>query len=114
MKANILGIIYNIIFSNDSENQELKNADGYTDFYYKEIVLSDLKEWKDESNQDRDYTVYRKQIIRHEIIHAFLYESGLAFNSSESGHWSTNEEMIDWIAIQFPKILQVFKEVDCL
>ena len=28
--------------------------------------------------------------------------------------WAANEEMVDWIAIQFPKILEAFKVADVL
>ena len=37
-----------------------------------------------------------KKVIRHELVHAFLFESGLSVNS-----WADNEEIVDWIAIQF-------------
>ena len=57
----------------------------------------------------------KKKTLRHELIHAFLAESGLSANAlSNYTSWAENEEMVDWIAIQFPKILEVFKEVDCL
>ena len=52
---------------------------------------------------------YKKAVIRHELTHAFLFESGL-----DTCSWAQNEEMVDWIALQFPKLLQVFKEADCL
>ncbi|MFD1464645.1 hypothetical protein ACFQ4L_00875 [Lapidilactobacillus mulanensis] len=42
---------------------------------------------------------------RHELIHAFLCESGLAENSD----WAQNEEVVDWIARQFPKLFETFK-----
>lgn len=50
--------------------------------------------------------------LRHEIIHAFLFESGLWVNSNSVECWAMNEEMIDWIAIQYPKISKVFKKLD--
>ena len=53
---------------------------------------------------------FRKKVARHEIIHAFLYESGLSHNSE----WANNEEMIDWIAIQFSKMLKAFEEIECI
>ena len=53
---------------------------------------------------------YKKNVLRHEIIHAFLYESGLQNNSACGGAWAQNEEMIDWIAIRFSKIQKAFKE----
>ena len=59
-----------------------------------------------------DQVEYRKQVLRHEIVHAFLFESGLDINSNKSEEWARNEEMIDWLAIQFHKIEKVFKELD--
>ena len=52
--------------------------------------------------------------MRHEILHAFLYESGLRENSCTSFAWAENEEMIDWFAIQFPKILKIYGELNIL
>ena len=49
---------------------------------------------------------YGKQLMRHEIVHAFLSESGLSANAlSPDGAWALNEEMVDWFAIQGPKIV---------
>ena len=56
----------------------------------------------------------KKQNLRHECIHAFFMESGLAFNSNSTDNWAVNEEMIDWFAIQAPKIFKVFQELDIL
>ncbi len=55
-------------------------------------------------------SVYKNEVARHEIIHAFLSESGLKSCSS----WATNEEMIDFFAIQFPKIVKVMDKIECL
>ena len=53
--------------------------------------------------------------IRHELIHAFLYESGLDVNSlSPTIGWAINEEMVDWFAIQLPKIVDLCKELGAL
>ena len=49
--------------------------------------------------------------IRHEIIHAFLYESGLDTSSGSVDSWATNEEMVDWLAMQWPKIQAIFKQL---
>ena len=58
---------------------------------------------------------YRKKTLRHEITHAFLNESGLTDCSSvPSNGWAKHEEMIDWFAIQSPKIFKVFQELDIL
>ncbi|WP_394967432.1 hypothetical protein [Candidatus Allofournierella merdipullorum] len=51
-----------------------------------------------------------RKIIRHEIIHAFLFESGLAENSD----WAQIEEMVDFFAIQFPKLQKAFEEAEAV
>ena len=68
--------------------------------------------------QDRDSVEdldeYRKKVLRHEIVHAFLYESGMWNCSGSTDRWGMDETITDWIAIQSPKIFEAFKEVDCL
>ena len=55
-----------------------------------------------------------KKQLRHEIVHAFLSESGLQSNLEHNQRFGHEETMVDWIAIQFPKMLEVFKELDIL
>lgn len=65
-----------------------------------------------ESKKTRE--LMKKAALRHEIIHAFLYESGLNENSEPCEAWGTNEEMVEWLAVQGPKIYQAWKEADAL
>ena len=61
---------------------------------------------------EEDLKAIEKETLRHELIHAFLNESGLSYSSlNYSSAWAKNEEMIDFFAIQFPKIVKVFKEL---
>lgn len=53
---------------------------------------------------------FKKKVLRHEIIHAFFGESGLRSCSE----YAEDEELVDWIAIQFPKILKAFEQVGAL
>ena len=55
-----------------------------------------------------------RKVLRHEIIHAFLYESGMWNNSGSTNCWGMDETITDWIAIQSPKLFRAFKEADCL
>lgn len=109
MKVNILGTEYTIKECTAEENSLLESIDGYCDKTIKEICVTvkpptcDLGDWE----------VYRKKVIRHEIIHAYLFESGLHENF-EHKQWGHDETMIDWVACQFPKMLETFKEVGCL
>ena len=102
MKIDILGVEYEIIKNaNTEEYPMLERMDGYTDFSVKKIVVADFE--KDDDSID-DLEWYKNKVLRHEIIHAFIYESGLAENCK----WARDEILTDWIAIQFEKILDVF------
>lgn len=115
MKIDILGVQYTVLESNEQKDKQLENSDGYCIFYGKHIIIDDLSDWPSKTSQHKiEKEIYKKQILRHEIIHAFLYESGLAFNSYATDKWAMNEEMVDWISIQFPKILETFKMAKCL
>ena len=109
MTVNILGTVYSVYARSEEEDKYLKDCDGYCDKTTKEIVVKAESEDCDLG----DYEVYRKKVLRHEIIHAFLFESGLHenFRHSEFGH---DETYVDWIAVQFPKMIAAFTEVDAL
>lgn len=111
-KVNILGTEYTIIDKTEKEDEKLKKHDGYCDSSAKTIVI--LK-YEDNPMNKEDMSYFRKQILRHEIIHAFLSESGLeASGNSFGGSWAQNEEMVDWIALQAPKLFAAFSEVDAI
>lgn len=107
-KLTILGTEYHIKYV-DENADILYGSEGRCDFWKKEILISDCRSWS-----RKQASKYRNTCLRHELIHAFLYESGLAYNSNSANHWATNEEMVDWIAIQSPKIFTLFAEAGCL
>nr|DAE13827.1 MAG TPA: hypothetical protein [Siphoviridae sp. ctLNL10]DAJ07228.1 MAG TPA: hypothetical protein [Caudoviricetes sp.] len=116
--VSILGTEYKIEIHSPKEDECLKRNDwiGYCDGELKLIVLADLDD--DERyvfDSDKQKDVIAKETLRHEIVHAFLNESGLQDNALQySGAWAQNEELVDWIAIQFPKIQKVYEGVGCL
>lgn len=64
---------------------------------------------------EKEQESYYKKVLRHELMHAFLNESGLSANSTVPDcAWAKNEEMVDWFAIQSPKIFKVFSEAGCM
>lgn len=113
-KVNILGTEYKIFFGTADEYEELRAMDGYTDSSNHTIVVDDMSKTSGEVGTKKDLESYKKSVVRHEIIHAFLSESGLATNSNQSEAWAVNEEMVDWFAIQSPKIFKVFVELGIL
>lgn len=118
MKIDILGTEYRIETHKVSEDSYMKEKGlaSYCEEENKLIVVADMSEEKyfvgmDEKAQE----TYRKKTLRHEIVHAFLNESGLSDSSNRfDGAWAKNEEMVDWLAIQAPKIFSTFKKMNIL
>lgn len=112
-EVNILNTNYKIIFKNEDKESRLKENWGFTDFHTKEIYVRDDI---DKENEDscKNLVDFKNKVLRHEILHAFLYESGLRENSHKVFAWAENEEMIDWFAIQIPKIVKVYEELNIL
>lgn len=114
MKVNILGTEYSIEYKTAEQVAEDMEAgrgeyDGYCSPYSKTIVIA--------RQSSADATANRKieqRVLRHEIIHAFLHESGLFENSLPVDAWAMNEEMVDWMTLQFPKMLKAFEEVGAI
>lgn len=106
----ILGTLYTIHFDVCDEKMP-ENADGCMDQSAHIIKISEMKS---DRNSLMDLDAYRKKVLRHEIIHAFLYESGMWNCSGASDAWGMDETITDWFAIQSPKIFKAFKEAGCL
>lgn len=107
MQINVLGTLYNLIESNKVDDPALEHCDGYCDDTTKMCVIDTM------NNSDvlakQNMQDYKRKVIRHELVHAFLFECGLASNS-----WANNEEIVDWIAYMFPKLKSAFEEADAL
>ena len=115
MKANVLGTEYEIVYKDYQDDSTFadKGWCGYCGEYSKEIVIGNLHTFPEYKNENEEtLKAIQKEILRHELIHAFLNESGLSYSTLQySSGWAKNEEMIDFFAIQFPKIAKVFKEL---
>lgn len=115
--VNILGTEYSISFKADEEvakdmDCNVGECGGYCSSTEKLIVVAQFDKLYGESEESKEYL--KKWNMRHEVMHAFLNESGLSDNSNEAKCWAKNEEMIDWLAIQSPKIFKVFTELELL
>lgn len=98
-------------YDDDSTFKEL-GVSGYCQARIRKMIICDMNthpDWKSEPFYNTD--AYMKETVRHEILHAFLYESGLDAGSIDvKGGGARNEEMIDWFAIQAPKIVKVWQQ----
>ena len=112
--VNILGIEYLIRLENAETIPALNDLCGYCSYNSHEIVVNqEVNYFKDKS--DDWITNEVKCTLRHELLHAFFFESGLGQSSAVyNAAWALNEEMVDWFAMQSPKIFKVFAELDLI
>ncbi|MCK9576914.1 MAG: hypothetical protein M0R51_13505 [Clostridia bacterium] len=100
-QIDVLGTCYSIRKDTSENNRKLANNNGYIELLTKEIIIEPSKQGADNLE---NINAFNRNVLRHEVIHAFFYESGL----SEYVH---NETLTDWLAIQFPKIAKAFREL---
>ena len=110
--VNVLGTDYRIYLDvPESADAVLKQCSGYCDKTAHLIAIGE----KSEDANLIDWPAYIKQVLRHEIIHAFLFESGLGGDSV----WHVDgqehpEQTVDWLARQFPKMQAAFQQANAL
>lgn len=105
MKIKILGTNYSCEVVDRATDKNLADADGYCDWTTRRIVIAQIDDTYTVGNPKRCID----KVLRHEIIHAFMYESGLQENATfDDEHF---EQMVDWIAFHYPKMRKVFKEL---
>jgi len=118
MFLSVLGTPYEIIKRKYTEDEafEQREISGYCSEHIKQIVCCDMATypgWERETPQAASNC--EKQVLRHEIVHAFFNESGLGSNALSCPEpWATNEEMVDWIAAQGPKLYAAWQEAGAL
>ena len=93
-EVNILGMLYTVCSSTDLMD---KGLDGECCYYSKQIKIRPWSKMLDDTSSDMEKQYRHREVVRHEIVHAFLYESGLS-------EYAQDEQLVDWIAMQFPKI----------
>ena len=113
--VNVLGTEYTVTVKKYDEDEvfERRSIDGYCDDWIKEIVVCDLATYPGwEHEPEQTIALAQKETLRHELVHAFFSESGLGDSSVRfDGAYSKNEELVDWIAIQGPKIYTAWQSV---
>ena len=103
-KVNILGTEYSIKFKNDEEvcadmGVDIGSCGGYCNGFSHEIVVANL-------NCCNDGEVAKNNLKKTNMRHGT--------NTNSTDCWAKNEEMVDWFAIQSPKIYKAFTEVGAL
>lgn len=102
--VNILGTEYKIIIDDEMHRTE---RDGAERRYLHEISLRPKSDMLNSEATDYERAIRFNEVGRHEIFHAFFDESGLE-------GYSEDEQLINWLAVQSPKIFKIFAELDLL
>ncbi len=112
-KVNILGSEWTLKIVRD--DPAFEEATGYVNDAARIIMIEAVKMKEGALDFDlQSQYIDQKRTIRHEVLHAYLYESGLAHSSNSAENWAVNEEMVDWFARMSPKIFATYKELKVL
>lgn len=95
-QTTVCGVKYSIEYLTDEQDKDLIKANGYCDTVRKRIVV--------DKAIDNDIRV---DTLRHELIHAFLWECGME-------KWSYNEMLVEFLHNQLPKIVELCVDMDVL
>lgn len=110
--VNVLGTEYGLWMNvPEEEDKPLEHCSGYCDKTTKRIVIAKVGKECTLGNPSE----YVKYVIRHELIHAFLFESGIGGDTTWDIPGEEHpEHMVQWIAMQFPKIMKLFETIGVL
>ena len=116
IKVDILGSEWTVhLIDRNSDNRFDKfNADGFCDYTTNSIDVANYPGQGNPGSEDysiSDGRVQIKHCIAHEMVHAFMFESGLSADWEHPSHFGQDETVVDWIAWQCPKIMEAHKEV---
>ncbi len=100
---NILGTKYGFEITDNLDS----TVDGLCHTVKKLIEIKPVDKMLEGEATEDERKARFNEVIRHEAMHAFFTESGL-------DGYSNDEVLVDWIASQFPKIVQLFNELDCM
>ena len=96
-RVNVLGTGYEIRY----EELKEEDTDGYCDQTSNVITIR-----SDNTNKVQDFEELQRVTLRHEIIHAFMFESGLGYSWQHAEEFGHDETTVDW----FAKIHKAFVE----
>lgn len=100
--VNILGTEYAVRFDHKE-----KDSDGQAFFYKKEISLRQTEEMLEDDVTLGEKEQRQKEVFRHELFHAFFFEG-------TGADYAYDENLINFLAVNSPKIFKVFQELDIL
>lgn len=101
----ILGAVWTVRSATETEEPRLEGVNGFTDWTTRTICLE-----KNTQGNLGCIKTYMNQVIKHEVIHAFMFESGLG-DSFEHKDYGQEETIVDWFAFQMGNIMNVVMDI---
>ena len=101
----ILGAVWTVRSATEAEEPRLEGVNGFTDWTTRTICLE-----KNTHGNLGSIETYMNKVIKHEVVHAFMFESGLG-DSFEHKDYGQEETIVDWFAFQMGKIVNVVREI---
>lgn len=105
MKVNILGVEYEIVDMDEREYPKIKEADGLCEYWVHKLILDTSH--KNDPNSFDNIEAYYHKVLRHEAFHAFFAEMGMR-------KWCDDEDLVDMLAMQYPKIREIMDKCDAM
>ena len=101
--VSVLGRVYEIVVDDTIIEQ---NVDGLHERHTGiiKVISEESVEPKDKPSWAKKK--YLREILRHELFHAVFAESGME-------KWEHDEDLVQFLASQFPKIARLFLECEC-
>lgn len=101
---NILGTEYKLII--DTEYCANAFADGITERYERKIYMRNVRDMLEKDAPIQAKQKRYNETLRHEIVHAFLFEAGLEA-------YGCDETLVQWLAAKMPQVTNCLKEMGC-
>lgn len=103
MRVDVLGTKYTVIEKacKDEPMFYSNEAAGYCDPTVRQIVIR--KDMPPVRNPVDNHQQIKQETIRHELMHAFFFEGGMT-------DWGQNEMLVEFMAVQFPKMQKAMQE----
>ena len=102
--VNVLGTKYTLREATlDDEPVKLADKEGYAELYAKELIIR--TGYEDVPGTVKNVNAFKQSLLRHEMFHAVFHECGLS-------QYCNDETLVDFLAIQFPKLVKVMKQAE--
>ena len=102
LRINVLGTEYTV--RRDTEECRKYGGDGLQDRFKKEIILMRNADLMDGCDDEEVRATYERQVIRHELIHAFMFESGM-------DKYGQDEDLVQMLAVLWPRINEAMEKM---